>query len=516
MSFAIVAEFPLGTYRGRRPDGSVDAMPSPARLHAALLSAAAQGARSEAAGGQLRPNPIDATALRWLEAHPPDAIGVPGTMRNAAVAEAFRAEGFFGVRERRRTEAKRADTLGSMALAAPIAWVWDADPPPDILEAISALCADVSHLGTAESPVHLRVGEPDITHRLDSDASLFSGTGIELDVPRPGRTSALERAHERSIGSVPALRFDRVGQAESAVVAPVDRTSLARARYAPVSIPAPDAPWPTVVLLPVDRTIDPEWRVAWCVALHRALVSVIGDGAPPLVTGQYDQGVPRPANRLAIQYVSGDIPAAPESVTVGALALLVPEDADPADLTVIDRALRSLREVRRGSSGLLRLDPSAMRSVPGGSFWAPVAPGHTRIFVTEPAAIPESRPLRGRSWTVGDAALLSLALTQRDRFPRSRDRSQWYAALADAARLAGAEVLGARKLHTPLVQMYAHHTRPESAVQPYRAVLRVGSLAGDGTLLAIGQTRHLGGGLLVPVDVQTDLVETVRAPGLSS
>ena len=47
MSFAIIAEFPLGTYRGRSADGRVDPLPSPARLHAALLNAAAQGVRAE-------------------------------------------------------------------------------------------------------------------------------------------------------------------------------------------------------------------------------------------------------------------------------------------------------------------------------------------------------------------------------------------------------------------------------------------------------------------------------------
>ncbi|MDP2350307.1 MAG: type I-U CRISPR-associated protein Cas5/Cas6, partial [Chloroflexota bacterium] len=51
---------------------------------------------------------------------------------------------------------------------------------------------------------------------------------------------------------------------------------------------------------------------------------------------------------------------------------------------------------------------------------------------------------------------------------------------------------------------YVHHVTPEMAVQPYRAALRLGSLAGDRTILAIGQSRHLGGGLLTPLDLPAD------------
>jgi hemolysin D len=40
----------------------------------------------------------------------------------------------------------------------------------------------------------------------------------------------------------------------------------------------------------------------------------------------------------------------------------------------------------------------------------------------------------------------------------------------------------------------------DAIVQPYRAELTLGGLAGDRTLVAVGQSRHLGGGLLVPCD----------------
>jgi CRISPR-associated protein Csb2 len=43
-------------------------------------------------------------------------------------------------------------------------------------------------------------------------------------------------------------------------------------------------------------------------------------------------------------------------------------------------------------------------------------------------------------------------------------------------------------------------------IQPYRAVLNLGDLTGPRTIAAIGQSRHLGGGLLVPRDLPSDLV----------
>ncbi|MGH3814962.1 MAG: type I-G CRISPR-associated protein Csb2, partial [Pseudonocardiaceae bacterium] len=77
MSFAIIAELPLGVYYGGVGDGAVDALPSPARLHAALLCAAAQGPCAAPEGDLLAPCEADAAALRWLEQHPPDGISLP-------------------------------------------------------------------------------------------------------------------------------------------------------------------------------------------------------------------------------------------------------------------------------------------------------------------------------------------------------------------------------------------------------------------------------------------------------
>lgn len=75
--FAVIAELPLGAYRARTRGGHLDPVPSPVRLHAALLCAAATGPRAVAAGPDLRPNADDLSTLHWLEQHPPDGVLVP-------------------------------------------------------------------------------------------------------------------------------------------------------------------------------------------------------------------------------------------------------------------------------------------------------------------------------------------------------------------------------------------------------------------------------------------------------
>jgi CRISPR-associated protein Csb2 len=45
-----------------------------------------------------------------------------------------------------------------------------------------------------------------------------------------------------------------------------------------------------------------------------------------------------------------------------------------------------------------------------------------------------------------------------------------------------------------------HRVHPHAVVRPYRATIALGDLGGPATIQAIGQCRHLGGGLLVPQD----------------
>ena len=142
-----------------------------------------------------------------------------------------------------------------------------------------------------------------------------------------------------------------------------------------------------------------------------------------------------------------------------------------------------------------------MQVIDATRFWARPAAGHRRVWTTDPVAIPESRPPRHSSWSVGDAALLSIGLVWRDHLgglSRGPDRFQKLVASVAAF---GAEVIEAQRLDRAGVERYVHRVQPETLVQPYLATVSLGALAGDQTIVAIGQSRHLGGGLLLPADI---------------
>ena len=56
---------------------------------------------------------------------------------------------------------------------------------------------------------------------------------------------------------------------------------------------------------------------------------------------------------------------------------------------------------------------------------------------------------------------------------------------------------------------YAHKMPKGVTAQPYTALVSVGDLLGDTGLAAVGQSRHLGGGLLVPADLPIELAQNV-------
>ena len=120
-----------------------------------------------------------------------------------------------------------------------------------------------------------------------------------------------------------------------------------------------------------------------------------------------------------------------------------------------------------------------------------------------PAAIPDTRGNQG--WTFADAALLSLAFAWKDTggptAPDAEPGRPVLPDLADAVRAIGADVIEVQPLRTSEVGRYAHKVNEHAVVRPYRAVLPLNGVAGDRVVQAIGQSRHLGGGLLVPRDV---------------
>lgn len=504
MSFSITAELPLGTYRGRVQGQVTDRVPSPARLHSALLAAAGFGPRSEIRDDEWGPCDADVAALRWIEQNPPDAVSVPALHVSEGPAVAYREDGTIESRPGRKMFSKLAKRDPVVAVDGPFVWTWTEPPPVPVAAALQALCPDVSHLGSAESPVRLVVSESDVapTHRLGSDADSFTSLVPRHDVgvARPGRLDELAEAHHRDTAA-PTMPSDRTFTKGSSSPVP-PRRAVTTLPYLAVEREPAAVPWSTVLTVPMRMMEGPgaiaeRDRVAWAVAAHRALIRILDRDAPPALTGVYPGEAPRPVNRVALHVITADHPVTLPADAHFALAVLIPHDVGSSQTERVSDAVHQLRNLHpRGREARVIGRPEVRD---GDLFWEPPAPGTHRLWRTSPPAVPDTRGHRG--WTFAHAALLSLGFLFKDRLPRVAGRGeQRDNGMVEAVNTAGAVVLGTEPLRTSRIGDYVHRVHTDAVVRPYRATLHLGDLAPERAVTAIGQARHLGGGLLVPDD----------------
>jgi len=539
MPFAIVAELPLGTYRGAAGDGRPERIPSLARLHSALLCAAGFGPRAVPGDRKdtLELSEADSLALQWIENNPPDQVHIPELQVNAGRVTAWRDDGTLekppvkGTKTKAASDTLRIKKLGKQpdngtAVNGTFQWIWTENLPPEPVRAVlEQLCPDVAYLGTSESPVRLlatAAGEVDATHRRDRRAGLFTVGATGVTLPLPGRLAELAKAHREMTGQTPPVARDRPTQTEVSQSPIPHREAIETAWYSPVHAPASDVPWPQVIVIPMSEAIPEQRRVAWAVAAHRAMVRALGYGAPAMITGAYPEGVGRPANRIALHFLNPGLKLLSGVAEQPALAILVPgAGVDAADLEALHRAAERMtelygpRDARRDREIPVRLDVDALRVIDGSRFWAPPEPGMIRLWHTAPPAIPDTRGGRGAQWNFAHAALLSVGFAWKDQLPKASGRGDVYHRnLAVRASEAGVAVVHAAAIRTSDVWRYVHKINEHAVVRPYTAYLSMGSLAGTQTIQAIGQSRHLGGGLLVPFDVPEGVAaDEVTAPG---
>ncbi len=526
MAWGVLAEFPLGKYVGHRGTGTTDEYPSPSRLHAALLNAAAQGVRAELVDEHLQPSPHDRSLLQWLEANPPMFALIPDTAGARVGTRAYRDMGLLNPGKKGTKKDSKAAVRG-VAMAGPIGWAWSSEPPPAIVDSLTDLCPEVPYLGTSESPVLLRVGEFEPTHQFDPAADVYTAGGVDVEIPRPGRADALAAAHTATLTAPPTIALDKAKLNEKDAPSPRSMASVATAKYRPIGSSGDDVhlPWQMAVLLEIEADTDlgiadehsgevakpiaDDDKVSWCVALHRALISVIGDGASALITGAY-LGRTRPPNRLAIHVVDQSPLMAHPISAAQAFVLLIPPDTAADDLAQIQIALASLTRLR-GHKGRQVTFTAPPRVVAASDFWAPPGDGLTRISATVPATVPDTRPLMKGKWSLHDAVAVSVGLVWKSQLggpehatPSRADVPRGdvkYVALADGALACGLQVLSVNRVTRGDLTRFIHRVSQGTLVQPYVATLTLGSLASDRSIVAIGQSRHLGGGLLCPLDV---------------
>lgn len=530
MALGIVAEFPLGKYVGHISGDITDQYPSPSRLHASLLSAAAQGTRAHESEGVLSPGDQDVEVLHWLEDNPPVLAMFPETAAQTIDAKAYREMGLLQPKKQGTKKFAKQASRG-LALAGPMGWAWETEPPERVMDALRELCPDVPYLGTSESPVRLRLAEFEPTHRIDPEADLLDAGGLDVEIPLSGRTDLLVQVHNALQTAVPTAAKDAAKTNEADLSSPRPGGCLATAKYVPVDRPIEGIrlPWRIAVMLEFavgagersnisNSRIAGKDRVAWCVALHRALIAQLGDGAPALITGMYE-GMKRPANRLAIQLIDRNVYLTYPPDEPQAFLLLIPWDALPADVAQLQRALERLRTIR-GPLGAVLQVKSAYKTVGVSEFWRESEAGMTRTWTTVPVAVPDTRALMRGKWTLHDAVALSVGLVWKNKLvsegspqpvranvPRG---DVHYVALADAALASGLEVLHANRVVRGDLSRFVHRVAEGTNVQPYCATLTLGRLAPERSVVAIGQSRHLGGGLLVPVDVPPEVVSAWR------
>lgn len=504
---SITAHFLLGVYHGHAADGSPDPFPSPARLLSALVSAAHVGT---AAPGDGTAKPQYSAALRWLEEHPPDGICLPAAMSVGIGASRIFMHRRNGSIKNDKYKTEVRVVSDGYAIDGVFGWIW-ADMPDDVRNAVSRLCEDVPCLGEMDSPVVMSTEKVEANWWIDPEASAFSPGGLRVQVPSSGRINALRKLHLQSHPYEDSSDSDREFLTSGGFLRDV--------RYVPVEPVRHNgrcrSPWRDVLIFLADdgtgREITPERRVSWCVAFHRALVARIGDGAPALVTGRYQEGLTRPANRLAIQYVPASVLAQSvvetELDVPGAFLIMLPSDVSDDDEGVVLRALAGMTRLNH------RRDEAPARLRPVGEvfdaqgFWRPPAQGTQRLWSPTPVAVPEVTRQRG-DWTFEDAILLSLGFVWRDHFEAVPKGTRGYRSLVARVRERGAGVMWHHRI-TRNPSLYAHKMPKGVTAQPYTALVSVGDLLGDTGLAAVGQSRHLGGGLLVPADLPIELAQNV-------
>lgn len=122
-------------------------------------------------------------------------------------------------------------------------------------------------------------------------------------------------------------------------------------------------------------------------------------------------------------------------------------------------------------------------------------------------AVPEVARQRGE-WTFEDAILLSLGFVWRNHFDAVPKGTQGYRSLVARVRERGAGVMWHHRV-TRNPNFYAHRMQYGMTAQPYTAIVSAGDLLADTELAAVGQSRHLGGGLLVPADLPAELAQNM-------
>lgn len=227
------------------------------------------------------------------------------------------------------------------------------------------------------------------------------------------------------------------------------------------------------------------------VTVHRALVAAIGSDVPAFVTGR-DGGQPLGgAGHLAIHHTRIGPHAEPT------LVFAVPSGVPEADRAALLDALTDGPAIRIGGRTLRLGAPEVGSAV---TFW----PRRSAVMATEVPMVLDTpgTPRRAR-WKLDDAVLCSVGYALRGVL--EADGMSWGAGwefrqmLVAELRDRGVQARAQRV--TGSASPFTHRARDGDLLVAVDATVTLGGLAVDGAgFLALGRARHLGGGLLRPVN----------------
>ncbi|PJM72676.1 type I-U CRISPR-associated protein Cas5/Cas6 [Bifidobacterium primatium] len=567
MPFAISAGFLMHTYQGADDTGSAECYPSPERLYRALVSVAYGVFGFHSDYGQRESGITDAqleSVFHWLESNPPDWIRLPMHMRDNRRSSVivYRNRGSYS-----RKKVKSANAMSSVAYGDTeedsLLWQWEQEPDHETADLLARMCWEIPYLGEACTPVRVTAAVIDAgSFPIDEEHSLqisdddlsFGGMSSMLEFPMPweGHLQELQKGHASVYPRKPSAIRGNGGEEEKQAL---PNTLISCVRHIGYIRPTANDeyeslhPWTQGFFIPARVIADKgstrsvsdryeEWEpkestlVAWAVAMHRMLIREWGYGASPMLTGKYGNidAVERPANNVAIQILTSDMPVSPElNLELPGFLLMIPRDMPVEEIgmlaNVCDR-MQGRKLFYSRHSQTLELG-FADTTVDLDRLWQPVEQGHTRLWVPYPLCMRETRnipdPTGTRKWGARESIALAVAHIWRDYLNQSvddgeyenPDREMQYWRQSDWC-LDESSPVGIHDAHTVIrthMSDYVHKTQPGNLLVGLSALLSFDTQCGlDRTALAIGQSRHLGGGLLVPMDVPKQLLDDTGKP----
>ena len=523
MGIAVHAGFPLGYYQGRTAAGVPEEWPSPLRLFSAFVDAVYALLPDAENLGVTAVSLME--ALKWFEGRAPDGLALPECRLSSPGPRAYRELGIVSTANKQTRPGKKSSVPARRisALGGDVVYWWDEQPPESLHRPLDLICAEVPYLGERDSVVSIWKSitdhSPSLTHYRTQRSFSSTKRSRILHYAGTGRLEGLHRAFRLATeGKAPTASQDHWKTIESEIVPENVTEGAESAIYAPPR-PVSSSPWDAAFVIEIRRygadtgkavaggwSPKEEERVAWSVALHRALVKQIGWDVPQVVTGKYADGLAdRPANNLMIQILPTEWSPLMHGESSGAFFVVaLPHGTRLDEVAAVARALGSMSVIYAGRLGKLAV--GSIRRISASDFWKPPAPGFERWWMPYPLAMTETRPQGRRDgggvrWGITEALALAVGFVWRDSLPEppvSAPTRYWHT--VEQVKDLGLQIRHTSRVVDRDLSRYVHRRRPDSLLTGVGGLLQLGELGSDTQLAAIGQSRHLGTGLLLPVD----------------